>query len=176
MYNDEIKIPLERVAVLLGKKGSLKRKIEKLTNTKLQVSSEDGTIIILGEESLNVYESRQIVRAIARGFNSWLALTLHEENIILEVIEIQEYSGRSKAKLARLRGRCIGREGRSRMTVEELTSTNISVYGKTVAIIGSYENVGIARKAIESLLSGSKHANIYKWLEKMRASLKQSLQ
>lgn len=175
MYKDDIKIPLERVAILVGKKGSVKRKIEKTTHTKLLIDSREGLISITGKESLDVYDSRQMIKAIARGFNPEIALSLEDKDLILDVIDIQEYAGRSKAKLARLRGRCIGTKGKSRRLIEELTSTNISIYGKTIAILGYHENVVIAKKAMESLLSGAKHGNIYKWLEKMQSSLKQEL-
>ena len=37
---DEIRIPKERIAVLIGKKGETKRKISRLANTKLQINSK----------------------------------------------------------------------------------------------------------------------------------------
>ena len=57
-------------------------------------------------------------------------------------------------------------------TIEDLTETYVSVYGKTIGIIGFSENVAIARKAVESLLSGSPHSTVYKWLEKRRSDMK----
>ena len=59
-------------------------------------------------------------------------------------------------------------EGKARRTIETLTDCYVSIYGRTVAIIGNVENVTIARRAVEGLLRGSKHGNIYKWLEKRR--------
>jgi ribosomal RNA assembly protein len=70
--------------------------------------------------------------------------------------------------MQRLKGRVIGAKGKARKAIEELTQTNISVYGKTIAIIGEIQNVGTARRAIESLLMGSMHATVFKWLEKQR--------
>ena len=172
MYHEELKIPLERVAILIGKKGSIKSKIQKATNTKIKVSSRDGLVEIDGKESLNVYDARQIIHAISRGFNPEIAMLLEKEDNILEIIDIQDFARKSKAKLTRLRGRCIGNNGKARKLIEQITMTDVSVYGKTVAIIGMVENVGLARKAFESLLQGSKHGNIYKWLEKSRSKLK----
>lgn len=172
MYREEIKIPLERVAVLVGKKGSVKKKIEKDTKTKIRIDSKEGDISIMGEDSLNVYDSKQMVRAISRGFNPELAYELENEDIVLEVIDMQEFAGKSKAKLQRLRGRCIGQNGKARRLIEELTDTSVSIYGKTVAIIGQTENVAIARRAFESILSGSEHGNVYKMLEKKRKDLR----
>ncbi len=172
MYLDEVRVPMERVPILLGKKGVVKRKIEKATNTKIKVDSENGLVEISGKESIDVYDARQIVRAIARGFNPEIALQLEKEDYLLEVIEIQDFSGRSKIKLQRLRGRCIGEKGKARRLIEQLTETDVSIYGKTVSIIGQPENASLARKAFESLLEGAEHGNIYKWLEKKRKDLR----
>jgi ribosomal RNA assembly protein len=46
------------------------------------------------------------------------------------------------------------------------------VYGKTIGIIGECANTAIARRAVESLLTGSTHASVYKWLEKNRREMK----
>ena len=47
-----------------------------------------------------------------------------------------------------------------------MTGTKISIYGKTVGIIGPLDSLLDAKKAVESLLSGSPHAHVYSWLEK----------
>ena len=43
---------------------------------------------------------------------------------------------------------------------------------KTIAIIGLHQSASDARQAVESLLRGSRHANVYKWLEKRRREIK----
>jgi ribosomal RNA assembly protein len=72
----------------------------------------------------------------------------------------------------RIKGRIIGRDGRSRELIEEHTETFVSVYGKTVSIIGTTESVSTARRAIEMLIKGSPHSTVYRWLEKMRKELR----
>ena len=74
--------------------------------------------------------------------------------------------------MLRLKGRVIGREGKSRKLIEELTECNISVFGKTISIIGLPESAANARQAVESLLRGSTHSNVYNWLEKRRREMK----
>ena len=85
---------------------------------------------------------------------------------------MREFVGKSKEAMLRLKGRVIGKEGKSRKLIEELTECNISVFGKTIGIIGLPESAANARQAVESLPRGSKHANVYKWLEKRRRELK----
>ena len=50
---DEIRVPKERLAVLIGKKGEIKKEISRLTNTKIKILNEmyrvvrnNGTVVI----------------------------------------------------------------------------------------------------------------------------------
>ena len=71
----------------------------------------------------------------------------------------------------RLKGRVIGQEGKSRAYIENFTETDVVVYGKTIGIIGEVERVAMAKQAIEMLLEGSPHGNVYKWLENKKREL-----
>jgi ribosomal RNA assembly protein len=50
----------------------------------------------------------------------------------------------------------------------------MSVYGKTVSVIGTPEQNQIARTAIEMLIEGANHGSVYSYLEKKRQELLQS--
>jgi len=169
-YMYELKIPKERIAVLIGTKGEMKKQIEEATGTHIDVDSDEGDVFLKGEDSLSLYTTREIIKAIARGFNPDVAMLLLKQEYALELINLKDYA--EEKQLMRLKGRVIGREGKARKNIEVLTETNISVYGKTIGIIGECENSVIARRAVDSLLTGSTHANVYKWLEKNRRELK----
>ncbi|MFA4887329.1 MAG: KH domain-containing protein [Candidatus Nanoarchaeia archaeon] len=171
-FHYELKIPKDRIAVLIGPKGATRKKIEKKLNLRLQIDSQEGEVKLSGEDSLNLLSAQNIVKAIGRGINPEKALDLLEENVVLESIDITDYSGTSKKRLITLRGRLIGTEGKSRKYIEQLTGIYISVYGKTITLLGEYEEVSLARKAIEALLSGSRHSTVYAWLEKQTKELK----
>lgn len=170
-FRKELKIPKERVAVLIGKKGEIKNKIEKATKTKIKVDSDEGDIFITGEDGLSLYTANEIITAIGRGFNPEYALLLLKGDYIYEQINMNDYV-KSKNSLQRLKGRIIGTEGKCRKLIEELAECYICVYGKTIGIIGETENVAAAKKAVETLLKGSQHASVYRWLEKQRYNLK----
>ncbi len=170
-YSYELKVPKNRVAVIIGKEGSIKKEIEESTKTKLDIDSKEGDIFVSGEDALGLYTAREIIKAIGRGFNPDLAKLLLKSDYIFEVVDLSEFV-KSKEAMLRLKGRVIGKEGKSRKVIEELTECNISVFGKTISIIGLPESVANARQAVESLLRGSTHANVYKWLEKRRRDLK----
>ncbi len=164
MYSYELRIPKERIAVVIGKKGLTKKQLEKFTNTKIEVDSDEGKVTISGD-SLDVYGARLVIQAIGRGFNPVVAKSLCNDEVCLEIINIKDFAGKSKKKMARLKSRVIGSKGKAWKSIESLTKTCISVYGKTVCIIGKVDDVLTAREAIENLLKGAPHAPVYKWLE-----------
>ena len=72
---------------------------------------------------------------------------------------------RSLASTRRIRSRLIGTSGKCRRNIERLTGTRISVYGKTVAIIGKYTNAHLAAQAVEKIIKGIPHRSVYEFLE-----------
>lgn len=166
-FSYEIKIPKERIAVLIGTKGETKRKLEKNTKTSIDVDSSEGVATISGEDGLQLMTTKDIVQAIARGFNPDVALLLLKSDYLFELINLNDLS-RNKNDMERIRGRIIGAKGKSRELIEEMTETYIVVYGKTVGIIGDLEKVAIAKRAIGKIIEGSPHSSVFKWLEKQR--------
>lgn len=172
-YTYELKITKDRIAVLIGEKGATKIELEKETNSKIQIDSNDGDILITGKDPLTLFALREVIKAISRGFNPEIAKLLLKQDSVLEVISLNDFS-KEKSHQLRLKGRVIGADGKSRNTLEDLTECYISVYGKTISMIGSVEMIGICKRAIETLLQGSPHANVYKWLERQRKNMKKA--
>ena len=87
---------------------------------------------------------------------------------ILHVMNLQEFVGKSTDQMERIKGRIIGEKGKARTNMENLTSTLISIYGKTVSIIGSPNQLKNTIDAISSLSSGSMHGSVYSKLEAVK--------
>jgi|SRR3989344_81159 len=170
-YSYELKVPRNRVAVIIGKEGNVKKDIEEATNIKLNIDSKEGDVFVSGEDALGLYTAREIIKAISRGFNPDIAKLLLKPDYVFDVVDIGEFA-KSKEAMLRLKGRVIGKEGKARRLIEELTECNISVFGKTIGIIGYAESVAAARQAVEALLRGSPHSNVYQMLEKRRRDMK----
>ena len=171
-YTFSVKIPRERIAVLIGKNGSEKREIESLANIRLNINSDEGEVDIYSKDPIGLFTAKEIVKAVGRGFNPKIALQLLKQDYSFEQIVITDYV-KHKNHVIRIRARLIGKEGKARTTIENLTETNISVYGKTVCIIGRIEYVSVAKHALISLIQGSPHANVYKYLEKRRREFRE---
>lgn len=168
MFQETLKIPKERIAVLLGVKGKTKREIEKQTRTRLKIDSLEGDVLIAGEDSLNVFTTKPVIQAIARGFNPSAALRLLDEENCLEILDITEFSKKSKNRLRVMRARLIGSKGKAKKSIEILTHTDIEVYGKTCSILGLQEDVLLAKQAVINLLQGSKHGNVYAFIDRQK--------
>ncbi len=165
-FSYEVKIPKDRVAVLIGVKGSVKKEIQNTLSLKLTVDSKEGDVFLEGDDSLKLLTAQNIVKAIGRGFNPETALELLNENAYFDMVDISNFTGDSRAKFLRIKARVIGTDGKARKTIENLTHTSTVVYGKTISIIGDYEGVSFAKRAFEALLSGSRHSGVYSFLEK----------
>ena len=163
-----IRIPNDRIAVLIGRSGDVKLKIERLCHVSLDIDSSTGQVLIrsLGDaEKIQPFKAMQIVTAISRGFSPDNALTLLNGENTLHVMDIREFAGKSSANVERIKGRIIGEGGRARQNMENLTSTIISVYGRTVSIIGDSGKLRLAVDAISSISGGSLHGTVYGKLE-----------
>ncbi len=166
-------VPKNRIAVLIGTKGEIKESIEKTANVKLYIDSHSGEVEIddSNADALMSLKAEMVVKAIARGFSPQRAFKIWEEDVYFETINLKEYYKKNEKRIRNAKARIIGENGRARKTIEELSGTYISVYGHSVSIIGTYEEIELARKSIEMLLQGSKHSTIYRFLKEKRAEL-----
>jgi ribosomal RNA assembly protein len=169
-FSYEMKIPEERVGVLIGASGKTKKRIEEMTQCTLDISQE-GDVIISGSDAVLLYTAREIIRAIARGFNPTIALLLLKPDYMLEVIDISDYAGKSKKARIRIKSRLIGTKGKAQKEIERLANVDIAIYGKTISMIGLIDDVQIARQAVEMLIRGSMHKTVYRFLEKKRKEM-----
>jgi len=170
-----VKIPKERVGVVIGPKGEIKKLIEEKTACQLEIDSESGKIDITCEEDpLKEFRVLETIKAIGRGFSPEKALELlDDEMLMLDIVDLSDVATTPK-ELQRIKGRIIGRNGRTRELAETLINVKISIYGKTVSILGHPEQNIIIRTAIRMLLDGATHGAVYKFLEKKHQELLQS--
>jgi|TARA_Y100000310_G_C20681849_1_gene816438 ribosomal RNA assembly protein len=173
-----VKIPEERLDLLLADQEKIKKLVENSTNTQIELDKETCEVIITAgkdnDDPLSLWRARDVVKAIGRGFEPELALELLDPDKEFKIITLTQYAGKSKNSLIRIRSRIIGSEGKSKRHIEDITQTHMVIYGKTVCIIGSVEQVHLAARAVDMLASGSKHGSVYKMLEQESIKLLKS--
>ncbi len=161
-----VRIPKERIAILIGKDGETKKTIEKHTKTEIGIDSQTGDIQITpkSEGDLDTLKARDIVKAIGRGFSPNHALVLLDDDYYLEVISLVDILGKSQKGILQKKGRIIGKKGSTRSAIEDGANCFLSVYGKTISVIGKPEGLEKATKAIQMLLDGAGHQTVYNYL------------
>jgi len=166
-----VRIPKAKIGVLIGPKGETKKQIEVNTETKLHIDSEDGLVTIeRAGDPIGELKAVDVVKAIGRGFPILKALRISEDDCVLEIINLKDYEKKNK-DLERIKGRIIGEEGKSKKRIEHMTETDISIYGKTVCIIGRMEWVQVAKQAVDRLARGQEHSTVFKFLEEAKRKL-----
>jgi ribosomal RNA assembly protein len=171
-----VKIPRERVGILIGPEGKVKQHIEEKLQVKLDVDSEGSVAIVLSEKATDpslLLKAKDVVTAIGRGFSPEIVSRLiRNEDEIFDLIDLRVIFGRSESDIKRIKGRIIGAEGKTRKLIEELTEADVVVYGHTVGLIGSFEQVDTAHNAVQMIIEGCQHHTVYNYLQKKRTELK----
>ncbi len=193
-FEQIVRIPRDRIGVLIGRDGKVKSMVERSCNVKLHIDGEDGSVKITtidteeankgmeseGKDSnsidVRVFKAVEFVTAVARGFSPERAMRLlREDECMITVIDLKDHVGRSQNAIQRVKGRLIGSNGKARRLIEELTGAYISVYGHYVAIIGKAEEVRLATEAVTMIINGSMHSTVYNMLQKARRKAKMEM-
>jgi len=164
-----VKIPQDRIGVLIGEGGETMRRIEQSAEVRLDIDSENGSVAIeqVGDPILGL-KAQDVVEAIGRGFSPDEALRLLEgEMMLFDLIDIRAAS-RNDNDLRRQKGRLIGENGRTRQLMGELTGADVVIYGTTMGVIGTPKQVDVVRSAAEMILDGAPHGAVYSFLERKR--------
>jgi len=141
-----------------------KRHIEQSLNVRLDVR---GNIIFFSGKAEDELVCREVIEAINLGFSVSQALDLKHEDSAFEKILIKSLSKRKD--LSQVRARIIGSGRKVLRTIESLTGAEIVVHENIVGIIGPVECVKKASFAVKKIIMGSKHTNVYAWLEQQVA-------
>ena len=177
IFEKLVRIPTQRVGVLIGKSGDVKSKIESSCFVKLDIDGTSGEIFIKtiddnnnnnNIEKIQPFKAVEIVIAIGRGFSPQNAMQLLKGDNALHVMDLREFGGKSPNQIERIKGRLIGEGGKARRNMENLSGTIISIYGRTVSVIGNTKNLRLAVNAISSISNGSMHGSVYTKMESAR--------
>ncbi len=138
-----------------------KNKLEKELNVK--ILSKENEILIDGNAE-DEYIAEKVIDAINFGFSIKKSLSIKKQYLMFEILNIKNYM-RGK-NIVRVKGRIVGEGGRALATLSQLTDCYLEINGNQVGIIGNPENIENAQNAVIMLIKGSKHANVYAFLEK----------
>lgn len=170
IYEKSLRIPVDRVGALVGRGGRTRAAVESACAVRLRISRDGGVLISASgaADAVKPFKAAEIVTAVGRGFSPESAMRLVRGENALHVMDLRQFGARTGAQLARVRARLIGRDGRARRNVENLSNTAICVYGRTVSVIGSTASLRMAVDALSALSQGSMHGSVYGRMESAR--------
>ncbi len=171
-----IRIPADRVGTLIGKNGEIKKTLQGISGIKLDIDTEEGEVVIHDDVELDdpvmALKIQDVVKAVGRGFNPDKAMRLFDDDEYLEVVDLKEFVGDRNNQITRIRSRLIGKDGKTRRIIEDLTGCDMVIYGNTVSLIGNSISLPVAKHAVGLILQGSEHATVYHYLENQRSRLR----
>ncbi len=173
-----ISIPEARLKSMLGKDSWFIHEVEKVTGTKITVKRETGEITIDVNKDSNkdskqsdIIRAREMIQAYGYGFDPNDALRLRDPDIFMEIINLKDYLSSSN-DIIRVKGRIIGAGGKTKSTIIEFTGASVSISNNEIAMIGNFEQLQAAKRAIEMLIDGSPHTVVYRFLERFKSAQK----
>lgn len=168
------RVPMDRIAVLIGAKGVTAKSLKDASGCKeFIIDSETGDVeVVWGEpgtyDPVKAMKLPDVVKAVGRGMAPKAAIQLLDDYHFFELVDIRKFVGKRSNQLRRIRARIIGSQGKIRKLIEGLTDTQITIYNSTVVLVGEEEGLSAARQAIEMLAGGAEHGTVLSFLERDR--------
>ncbi len=99
-----VRIPGERVGVLIGPEGKVKRDIEERLQVKLEIESEGGGVNVMLDEKASdpskLLRAKDVVSAVGRGFAPDQAFRLvRSEEMVFDFIDLRQIFDRSESDI-----------------------------------------------------------------------------
>jgi len=156
-------------SILVSNMRKVKRAVPSIENVvKVKIGFGKDKVSVQGAE-LNEFLVAKIIRAIDFGFDIDDALLLLKDDFVLDFVDVKENTRRKNLK--DVRSRIIGTDGRVRRTIEKLTGAEIVISNNKIGVIVDADHLSATIQGIEGLISGSKHGNVFGYLERQGAKV-----
>lgn len=126
------------------------------------------TASVAGDESgggakVLLQKAEDFIKAVIAGFDVKDAIALLRlDDVYIEGFEIRDVRANLEGdNLSRCIGRISGSHGKTKFTIENVTRTRIVLADTKIWIMGTTQNVQVARNAICDLIRGSPAAKVY---------------
>jgi len=152
-----IQLIVEKIQRIVQNKERLEEELEVKITTKEKEVFVDG-------KAEDEYVAEMVIEALDFGFPFSTAFLIKRQDFVFEKLNIKDFTKRKD--LSKVRARIIGKDGKVLRTLSNLTNCFFELKDNQIGIIGLPEEIKIAQNSWVSIIQGSKHANVYNFLEK----------
>ncbi|KAI9294402.1 pre-rRNA-processing protein PNO1 [Neoconidiobolus thromboides FSU 785] len=174
----KVPIPQHRMAPLRKEWMKLYTPVVEHLKLNIRMNVKSKTVELatseLTEEQSALQKGADFVKAFALGFNldDSIAL-LRLDELYIDSFEIKDVKTLQGDHLSRAIGRIAGKDGKTKFTIENTTKTRIVLADTKIHILGSFQNIRIAKDAVCSLILGSPPGKVYSTLRTISSRLKE---
>ncbi|CAG9473597.1 small subunit rRNA processing KH domain protein, putative [Plasmodium vivax] len=149
-----------------------------VTHLKLEIRMNGDKIEVrtckLTEDKNNLQKSSDYIKAYLLGFTIEDSLALLRiDDLYVESFQVKDVKILKGDHLSRCIGRICGSNGATKYAIENATKTRIVIAGDKIHILGSFNNIKMARYSICSLILGSTQGKIFNKLNILAKRMKE---
>ncbi len=152
-----IQLVVEKIQRIVQNRERLEKELE------VKITAKEKGVFVDGKPE-DEYFAEKVIEALDFGFPFSTALLIKEKDFVFEKLNIKNFTKRKD--LSKVRARIIGKQGKVLKTLCNLTDCFFELKDNQVGIIGFPGCIENAQNSCISIIQGSKHANVYLFLEK----------